>query len=207
MRININLASQQYQDAREFYVRWGGALVLLFGITLALAFQAWSNHKNSVKDMGDIRELRGKIAVLENARRQAEEVLNRPENQDVREQSQFWNNVIDEKAFSWTQLFSDLEKIMPARAYLTSAQPSITKDNRLQLKLTVNGEKYDDAYELLHRMESSERFRLPVLSATGPRPMGTGASTTVVEQFEIITYYTPASPGEQPRANTGKEGI
>jgi Tfp pilus assembly protein PilN len=207
MRINVNLASQQYRDAREFYFRWGAALVLLFGITLALAFLAWSNHSNSVRDTRRIRELRDKIAMVDNERRQAEEVLNRPENQDVRDQSQYWNDVIDEKSFSWTQLFSDLEKIMPARAYLTSAEPSITNDNKLQLKLVVAGEKYDDAYELLHKMERSERFKLPVLHSTGPRSLGSGAAGTVVEQFEIVTYYTPASPVEQPHVSTGKEGL
>lgn len=207
MRIKINLASQPYQDAREFYFRWGGALVLLFGITLALGFLAWTNHKDSVRDTRHIRELRDQIALLENQKRQAEEVLNRPENQDVRDQSQFWNDVIDEKSFSWTQLFSDLEKIMPERAYLTSAQPSITPENRVQLKLVVAGEKYDDAYELLHRMERSERFKLPVLHATSPRPLGSGAGATVVELFEIVTYYTPTSSSEPSHASTGREGL
>lgn len=182
-------------------------MALLLALTVVLAGLAWSNHANSVRNTKHIRELHEQIAVLDKEQRRAEEVLNRPENQDVRDQSQYWNDVIDRKLFSWTQLFSDLEKIMPARAYLTSAEPSITRENRLQLKLVVAGEKYDDAYELLHRMERSDKFQSPVLHTQGPRPLGSGPGATVVEQFEIVTFYTPAFPAEQPRGSTEKAGL
>ena len=35
MRVDINLATQPYQDARRFWLRWGGALVAL-GLLLIL---------------------------------------------------------------------------------------------------------------------------------------------------------------------------
>lgn len=209
MRIDINLASQKYQDAREFYIRWGVALVLVAVITAGLAFLAWSDYKITTRDTRHIRELREKIARLDEQKAQAEAVLNRPENQDVRDQSQFWNDVIDQKSFSWTQLFSDLEKIMPARAYVVSAQPAITQDRRLQLKLVFMGEKFDDGNELLSKMEHSERFRLPELNGTMPRTQDNhsgGGATLAGYEFEIITYYTPAAPVIKTQAAAGKKG-
>jgi Tfp pilus assembly protein PilN len=212
MRIDINLASQKYEDVGEFYLLWGGALSVLLAITAALTLLAWHSHKTEIRETRNIRELRDKITRLDEKRRQAEAALNRPENQDVRDQSRFWNDVIDEKAFSWTQLFSDLEKILPTKVYITSAQPSITKDKRLKLKLVFVGEKFDDANELLNKMERSERFRLPELSATGVhKPQGQAnfgvgrgfapAETIDGYQFEISTYYTPTAPSPaQPRA-------
>lgn len=204
MRININLASQKYQDAREFYIRWGGALAVVLVITTALALLSWSNHKQSVQDNRRIRELRDQIAGVDAQRQKAEAVLNLAANQDVRDQSRYWNDVIDRKSFSWTQLFSDLEKIMPARAFITSAEPKITRDRRLQLSLIFVGEKYDDALELLHSMERSERFKEPILRSDGPRTLGGGAGASIVEQFEIETFYT--SPGETLSGSVGKEG-
>ena len=38
MRLNINLASQKYEDARRFYLRWGTALVLAILITGGLGY-------------------------------------------------------------------------------------------------------------------------------------------------------------------------
>jgi type II secretory pathway component PulL len=36
MRIDINLASQPYEDARQFWMRWGTALAIATIVTLAL---------------------------------------------------------------------------------------------------------------------------------------------------------------------------
>jgi len=36
MRVDINLASQPYEDARRFWLRWGGGLVALGIMTLLL---------------------------------------------------------------------------------------------------------------------------------------------------------------------------
>jgi hypothetical protein len=206
MRININLASQKYQDSRQFYVRWMASLGLALVITLGLGVLGWYNYKSTVNDSRRIRELRDKIARLEEEQKQAEAVLNRPENQDVRDQSQFWNDVIDQKSFSWTQLFSDLEKIMPPRAYVLNAQPTITKERRLQLHLVFVGEKHDDAIELFRKMEQSERFRSPEITVEGPRTLGSGAGAHSVVEFEILTYYTPASPGQQPHVTAKERG-
>lgn len=206
MRTNVNLASQQYQDARAFYMRWTTILGLILAITLILAGKTWRTHKHAVEDTRDIRTAEDRIAHLNEQRRRAEEILNRAENQDVRDQSQFWNDVFDQKSFSWTQLFSDLEKIMPPRAAIVNAEPALTPDKRLQLKMIFVGEKYDDASELLSRMEHSERFHMPVLTAEGPYRMGTGAGSTLVVQFEIMTFYSLAVPAEQPKAAKGKKG-
>lgn len=207
MRINVNLATQKYQDAGQFYVRWMTALGLVLLLTLGLAFYAWHNYRSTLQDSKRIRELREKIALVDEQRRQAEAVLNRPENQDVRDQSQFWNDVIDEKSFSWTQLFSDLEKIMPVRAFVTSAEPKVTPEKRVQLRLVFVGEKFDNANELLSKMERlPERFQSPELVGTEVRTQGTGPGAPTVVQFEILTYYTPAAAGQESHVAAAKEG-
>ena len=48
MRLDINLASQPYEDARQFWMRWGtavGALGLLTLILLALDVTGWMNAR------------------------------------------------------------------------------------------------------------------------------------------------------------------
>ena len=47
MRLNINLASQKYEDVRRFYVRWGTAIALAAVLTLLLVFLAWKNYSDS----------------------------------------------------------------------------------------------------------------------------------------------------------------
>ena|SRR2546423_1407790 len=208
MRLNINLASQKYEDARLFYLRWGAALILVLLITASLGFLAWKNHVNTIKDRQRIDSFRRQMEDLEKDQKQNEAVRNRPENRDAIEQSDFWNNIIDQRQFSWTQLFSDLERIMPGRAYVISIQPSLGPDNRLlgpdgrlKLELTIGGEKHENAVELIRKMEGSERFRFPEIKDEETK---TTASKATVVEFKIVTYYTPAL-GPQPRPEE-KEG-
>ena len=208
MRLNINLASQKYEDARLFYLRWGAALILVLLITGGLGFLAWKNHVNTITDRQRIDGFRRQMEDIEKDQKQNEAVRNRPENRDAIEQSDFWNSIIDQRQFSWTQLFSDLERIMPGRAYVISIQPSLGPDNRLlgpdgrlKLELTIGGEKHENAVELIRKMEGSERFRFPEIKDEETK---TTASKATVVEFKIVTYYTPAL-GPQPRPEE-KEG-
>jgi Tfp pilus assembly protein PilN len=196
MRININLASQKYEDAREFYLRWGSAVALVLLLSIGIALVTWYTYRSSASDRKRINELREKISRLDEERRTAEAILNRPENQDVRDQTRFWNDVIDKKSFSWTQLLSDLEKVMPGRAYVESVQPNITQDRRLQLRLMVAGEKHEALEELMSKMSRGERFRDNQLVTESVRAPSVGAPP--VWEFEIVTYYVPGAIS-QPR--------
>ena len=62
MRLDINLASQPYEDARQFWMRWGtavGALGLLTLVLLALDVTGWVNAR---RDRQAIAEKRALIA-------------------------------------------------------------------------------------------------------------------------------------------------
>jgi len=210
MRINVNLASQKYEDARQFYLRWGSALALAIIVTFGLAFIAWSKYQDNSSQRARINQLQKDIASLDQERQQAEAVLNRPENQDVRDQKNFWNDVFDLRSFSWTQLFSDLEKIMPEHAFVISAQPTLTKDRQLQLHLLVAGASHDDAVQVQSRMEHSDHFHAPLIKREGPRTeaqtQGPGGRPQLVWEFEIETFYTPASQ-VQPSGTVTKAGL
>lgn len=211
MRININLASQKYEDVRQFYVRWGSALALMIGLTIGLAFLAWSNYRDAAGGRRHINQLRAEVAKLDQQRRDAEAVLNRPENRDVRDQKNFWNDVIDQRSFSWTQLFSDLEKIMPARAYVISVQPTLTPERQLQLKLVVAGENHESGLEVQSKLERSERFHQPTIKRETQRTVGQGAPgpgarNQSVWEFEIEAFYTPATQVQQP-SSVAKAGM
>jgi Tfp pilus assembly protein PilN len=203
MRLNINVASQKYEDVQWFLSRARIATIVMIAFTLLLAGLAWLNYSNSKSSGARIRELQQKIAALQQQRAAAQAVENRPENRDITEQKNFWNRQIARRAFSWTQLFNDLQRIMPGRAYVISVAPELTPENRLKLKLTIGGEKHENALELVKKMEASQRFRLPTIDSESvqkeSRPGGQ------LYKFEIETFYTP-SGGSQVRGSA-REGF
>jgi Tfp pilus assembly protein PilN len=203
MRLNINLASLKYEDVRQFYVRWSTAIGLTALATLLLIGLAWLNYSSTSQASRRINELEGRIATLEKQRAAAETITNLPENHEITAQKNYWNRQINRRQLSWTQLFNDLQRIMPARAYVSTVHPEITLDNRLKLTLGIRGDTHENGLELVKKMEKSERFRTPKISAEGvEKDSRTGAQ---LYKFDIVTYYSPAAP--VPGRAGAREGL
>jgi type IV pilus assembly protein PilN len=194
MRLDINLASQPYEDARQFWLRWGTALGVAAVLTLALLTITVTDWFAARRDHAQIAVLRTQIAQRDRTRQQAENFLSQPSNRTTRDQSQFLNELIERKSLSWTHVLEDLEKVMPSRVHLVSIHPELDADNQLTLKMVVAGDRVR-ALELAHRMEDSRHFAQTYVEAEAPATSGSGDSV----QFAIDGIYIPApAPASAP---------
>jgi len=187
MRLAINLASQPYEDARQFWLRWGTALAAIAALTLALMTITITGWFNARRDHAKISELRAEIAQRDRSRQQAEAFLNQPENRATRDQSQFLNALIERKSLSWTYVLEDLERVMPSRVHLVSIHPELDEGNQLTMKLVVAGDSRDKALELARRMEDSRHFAQTYIETEHSAPPGSGD----IVQFDINGIYIP----------------
>ena len=188
MQLDINLASQPYEDGRQFWMRWGtavGAVGLLTLVLLAADITGWINAR---RDRAAIAEKRAMIAQRDQLRANAERILNLPQNRTTRDQSQFLNDLIERKAFSWTRVLENLEKVMPPRVHLIAINPQLDEDNQLGLKMTVAGDSRDRAIELARRMEESRRFSQTNIISERTEKQSNSSDT---EQFDIVAIYIP----------------
>ncbi|MGO9088252.1 MAG: hypothetical protein ACLQBK_23825 [Candidatus Sulfotelmatobacter sp.] len=201
MRLDINLASQPYEDARQFWLRWGTATIAVAFLTLTLLTMTARDWVYARQDRKAMAETRALIADRDRIRADAEAFLNRPENRNTRDTSQFLNEMIERKAFSWTRVLENLEMVMPARVHLVGINPQLNDDNQLGLKMTVAGDSRERAIELAKHMEESGRFA--ETNITGER--STQSNTGDTEQVDIVAIYIPeplAASTAAPKAKT-----
>jgi len=196
MRVDINLASLPYEDSSSLWVRWGGALAVLVLITIVLLYSALSGWLSARKDRNLIAQRQQQIADRDQEKSKAEAILNLPENRSTRDRSQFLNDLFRRKAFSWTRVFADLERVMPARLHVVSIQPAMA-DNELEIKLVVAGESRERALELVRKMESSQRFHQTQIQQESS---GEGQIPGDNVHFDITAVYVPELPGVEPRS-------
>jgi type IV pilus assembly protein PilN len=200
MRITINLASQPFEDAQRFVRQWTltlglvGLLTLVLVVGAVLRLRSWSVEERRIHD------LQAQMAQGDREIGQAEAFLNRPENRDTRDKSLILNDLIARKAFSWTEVFSDLERIMPPRLHVVSIRPELTPDNQLALRMMVAGESRERALELVRHMEQSPRFRQPqiVAEAREEQPQDPGDRV----QFDITALYAAEITQQAPSSGT-----
>lgn len=210
MRLDINLASQPYEDARRFWLRWGSALTAVGLATLVLLAATFTGWFNARRDHARIAELRAQIAERDRTRMGAEEFLNRPENRTTRDESQYLNDLIDRHSFSWTHMLEDLEKVMPGHVHVVSIHPELDEDNQLKVKMTVEGDSRERTIELLQRMEDSRRFAETRIDnehsdASHPGNVEMGIEAIYVPQSGAPQSGSVAASGATPAAPPNNE--
>jgi len=201
MRFDINLASAPYQDARSFYLRYGSALggvALLTLILLGVAFREWSSTRAvSAK----IDEVHHASTELDRRKAEAEHILSLPENRGTRDGSQFVNQLIARKSFSWTQVFAQLEQVMPAQIHVVSISPELNSADQLSMKMILAGESLDKAVQLMHNLEKSPNFRDPQILAQQADRAAAGGGDNIDVQVSALYVPTITRPeAETPRA-------
>jgi type IV pilus assembly protein PilN len=189
MRLDINLATRPYEDAREFWARWGLGVGLLAVLTLLLLGWAVRGWRNAGRDRQNIAQLQVQIAERDHERSQAQAFLDMTANRSTRDQSQFLNGLIQRKAFSWTRVFEELELVMPANLHVVSLRPELNEQNQMELEMRVAGDTRGAAVGLVQRMEGSKHFQGAqlvqenVISETGSGVLAT-----------VTSIYVPDSP-------------
>jgi type IV pilus assembly protein PilN len=199
MRIDINLASRPYEDSRRFWVYWGTGLAVLAIVTAMLVFLAVSGFLNGRRDREQISNLQSKLDAFAQEKNHAEALLNQPQNRLVRDRSRFLNQLFQRKAFSWTRVFEDLERVMPAHLHVISIRPDLAADNNMEIKLVVGGDTREQALDLVRKMEGSKRFKQTRIESE--KFATEDKANTDRVQFDISALYISST--DQPGASGG----
>src|SRR5262249_3911299 len=154
-----------------------GALALFTLIILGFAIVGWVK---AGRDRHAIQQLQEQIAEKDLEKAQAQAFLAMDINRSTRDQSQFLNDLIRRKAFSWTSVFEDLERVMPINLHVVSLKPELNDLNQLELEMKVAGDNRAGAIELVHRMEGSKHFQSPqMIQENQSTESGTGVAATI----------------------------
>jgi type IV pilus assembly protein PilN len=197
MRIDINLATRPYEDSRQFWTYWATGLGLLALVTALLIFMAATGYVRAGHDRQELDKLQSQIAAYDREKAEAEAVLNQPQNRELREQSQFLNQLFERKSFSWTRVFEDLEQVMPAHLHVISIHPESADNNNIEIKLVVGGDSQVQALDLVRKMEKSKHFKQTRINREVQQEQSPNSDRV---QFEIEAAYTP---WDQPNQASG----
>ncbi len=199
MRLNINLASAPYEDAGLFWRKWGLGLAVAGIVTLAVLVVTIHGALQAASARQQMGVFQGQIAKEEEERSKAEAYLARTENRDVRDRAAYVNDLIQRKSLSWTQVLTDLEKIMPPQIHVVSIQPdtrakSTGPAGAVTIHVKVAGQSRDRALELVRRMEQSQHFRDTLVSSEQAQDNPNNPNDRL--EFEISSLFVPPAAQE-----------
>jgi hypothetical protein len=111
------------------------------------------------------------------------------------------NQLIDQRTFSWTAFFGQVEKTLPLDAYLVGVSPRIEKGD-IKVRMLVVSKTSEDAYTFVKALETDGIFydTLPVQS----RQNDDGTYTTEIQASYLAPRSAKPSTPVEPAKAGGK---
>src|ERR1700687_4472405 len=157
MKVRLNLATKALETHRRFLATSGVIGVVAGIFFLGLGWHVYSVRKADEALRVKAAAIRQEMIGLEQQRNDLERFFAQPENARLHDRSAFLNTLIDEQSLNWTQMFMDLEKILPAGVRVLSIAPTHEK-GRVTVKLTVGASSDESKLKFLHALEESPAF-------------------------------------------------
>ena len=158
MKVRLNLATNPLQTHRKF-LAVSGLIGAIAGIVfLALGWHVYFVRKSNEALRARAADIRQEMVGLMRQRDELEDFFKEEQNAKLNERSTFLNSLIDEQSLNWTQMFMDLEKIMPIGVRLISIEPGHEK-GRVLVKLEVGAISDEAKLKFLRALESSPAFK------------------------------------------------
>ena len=158
MTLRTNLATRPFYNERAVRLLVGLAAVVVVGIS---ALNAWELASLTAKD----RSLAAQASAAESRARELRVESGRLRTgidakhvADIAAAAHEANLVIDQRAFSWTVLFNQLEDALPSSARVTAVSPEVDDDGRLTVSVGVLSRDVGTVDRFLDALEKTGSF-------------------------------------------------
>ena len=156
--LRTNLATRPFYNDRGVRVAIGAVAIVALGLTIFNAAEAW-RLQSANRRLGQVvqnnerqaRDYRDKARV-------SRQSLNREELAAVELRAREANQLIDRRAFSWTELLNQFQATLPPDVRITAVQPQIDPDGRLLIVVSVVSRTGEDIEEFMAAMEGTGAF-------------------------------------------------
>jgi hypothetical protein len=215
--LRTNLATRPFYNERAVRVGIGAAVVLVAGLTAFNLVTILSLNTKNAEMAARAESAEAQTTQHQVQARTITQALNTGTVSVVQQAAQEANQLIDQRVFSWTDLFNRFENTLPENVRVSAVQPQIDRDGRMLLAVTVIARRVEDLNEFMDQLELSGGVRDVIARQDEILEDGTlraliqgyyvppAASTPAAdppaasESLETATNASPGAPPETPR--------
>jgi Tfp pilus assembly protein PilN len=154
----LNLSTRPFPAYRAATVGLTAVLVVLIGVSVWQAVSYAHYTKLAAQIRAQEHTARAESDALTVKSQQLETKLDTPNAKAKLTEIGYLNKLIQRKGFSWTQVFSVLEQMIPEGVHLTSLRPEIGENGKMILHIDVRGKNIVDVSDFIDLLEKSALF-------------------------------------------------
>jgi hypothetical protein len=155
--LRTNLATRPFYNERGVQLGLAAAALVVLALTVFNVVTVVSLSRQNTELSASSDHDRAEAQRLTAEAQQIRSGLNQAELKVLAAAAGEANSLIDQRTFSWTQLFNQIEKTIPADVMLKAVQPSFD-DNRIVLTLTVVARRAEDIDLFIDELEDTGAF-------------------------------------------------
>ncbi len=184
MRVRLNLATKPLETHRRF-LAGAGLIAAVAGIAfLLLGWHVYVVRKADAQLRARTEKTRKELIRYQQERSDLERFFSRRDNAMLHDRAAFLNTILDERSFNWTQMFMDLEKVLPGGVRVVSIEP-VQKNGRIEVRLSVGATSDEAKLKFIRALEESSAFtRIEPVSEHVPNQTTSG--DRVIVELTVI---------------------
>ncbi len=170
----INLASHPFKRERA-EIALLAAICAVLTVSLLVFTGLILGDRAQVSTLREsIRNDQRMLTAIDRQQAHSQNIIGRPDNADVFAKSVFYNELIARRAVSWTRVFDDLARVMPASVQLISLRlPQVAAENEggrnhIELDMLVGTREPQAIMPLFKKLQESPLFGAAELSSQTP---------------------------------------
>jgi Tfp pilus assembly protein PilN len=155
--LRANLATRPFYNERAIHVLVGIAALIVLAITAVNVSRIVTLSRRSTELSARTNADRAEASRLSTEAVRIRRTINKDELTLVVNAAQEANALIDQRTFSWTEFFNQIEATIPPDVMLTSVRPSF-KDGVTNVTMIVLGRQVADIDEFMEKLEATGYF-------------------------------------------------
>jgi Tfp pilus assembly protein PilN len=174
--LRANLATRPFYNERAIHLLLAVAALIVLAITVLNVSRIVTLSRHSTDLSSRTNADRNEASKLSTEALRIRRTINKDELTLVVNAAQEANALIDQRTFSWTEFFNQIEATIPPDVMLTSVRPSF-KDGVTRVTMIVLGRQIADIDEFIEKLEATGYFEELVPASTETTDDGLRRST------------------------------
>lgn len=204
--LRTNLATRPFYNTRV--VRIGMVLIGLVaaGLTVFNTAELWRLQRANRDLSAAATQNESQAEDLRQKARALQQAIDRTQLARVASAAREANELIDRRAFSWTELLNQFQATLPPSVRISSVQPQVDDEGRVLVAIRVQSRQQEDLDSFIEALEKTGVFR-DVLSRSDASGEDGTLTSTLQAYYSVPAAVTapPAASTPPPASEPGKE--
>ena len=186
--LRTNLSTRPFYNERAVQLALGVIVIIVLAVTafnvaelVRLNASQRTLGAHAADSEGEAARLRREAATIRGQ-------INAKDLETVAGAAREANGIIDQRAFSWSELFDQLEQTLPDDVRITAVDPTLTKEGQFVIQIVVEARRSEDVDQFIESLEKTGSFRDVITPQEVTNDKG------LLEAIVRATYIRPEAP-------------